>query len=104
MKTLVIARNLCVFSGVQIGTPGLTHKGCVLQRVSLGALSDVTVILGMRQSILQNASFCHKPHYNRLQRFEEFIYAKNNIKQRNLNTVLAKISQKQCLQHPTHSS
>ena len=43
------ARNLCVFSHVQNGTPGLTHKGCVLQRVSLGALSDVTVVLGMRQ-------------------------------------------------------
>ena len=33
-------RNLCVVSRVQKGTPGLTHKGCVLQRVSLGALSD----------------------------------------------------------------
>ena len=30
------ARNLCVFSHVQKGTPGLTHKGCVLQHVSLG--------------------------------------------------------------------
>ena len=39
-----------VFSRVQQGTPGLTHKGCVLQRVSLGALSDVTVVLGVRQS------------------------------------------------------
>ena len=48
---LVIARNLCVFSRVQKGTPGLAHKGCVLQRVSLGALSDVMVILEMRQSI-----------------------------------------------------
>ena len=46
------ARNLCVFSCVQKGTLGLTHKGCVLQRVSLGALSDVTVVLGMRQSIV----------------------------------------------------
>ena len=27
------------------------HKGCVLQRVSLGALSDATVVLWMRQSI-----------------------------------------------------
>ena len=43
-------RNLCVFSHVQKGTLGLTHKGCVLQRVSLGELSDVTVVLGMRQS------------------------------------------------------
>ena len=48
------ARNLCVFSRGQKGTPGLTHKGCVLQRVSLDALSDVTVVLGMRQSIVQN--------------------------------------------------
>ena len=39
------ARNLNVFSRVQKGTPGLTHKGCVLQRVSLGALSDVTGVL-----------------------------------------------------------
>ena len=44
-------RNLCVISHVQKGTPGLKHKGCVLQRVFLGALSDITVILGMRQSI-----------------------------------------------------
>ena len=44
-------RNLCVFSHVQKGTPGLTHKGCVLQRVSLGAFSEVTVVLGMRQCI-----------------------------------------------------
>ena len=29
----------------------MTHKGCVLQRVSLDALSDVTVVLWMRQSI-----------------------------------------------------
>ena len=46
------ARNLCVFSRVQKGTPGLSHKGWVLQRVSLGAFSDVTVVLGMRQSIV----------------------------------------------------
>ena len=46
------ARNLCVISHVQKGTLGLTDKGCVLQRVSLGALSDVTVVLGMKQSIV----------------------------------------------------
>ena len=46
-----LAQLVCVFSRVQKGTPGLTHKGCVLHRVSLGALSDVTVVLGMRQSI-----------------------------------------------------
>ena len=51
-KSLVIARETwCVFSRVQKGTLGLTHEGCVLQRVSLGALSDVTVVFGMRQSI-----------------------------------------------------
>ena len=47
------ARNLCVFSHVQKGTPRLTHKRCVLQRVSLGTLSDVAVVLGMRQSIVR---------------------------------------------------
>ena len=47
------ARNLCVFSRIQKGTLGLTHKECILQRVSFGALSDVTVVLGMRQSIAQ---------------------------------------------------
>ena len=51
-ETLVIACATCVFSRIQKGTPGLTHKGCVLQRVSLGAFSDVTVVLGMRQSIV----------------------------------------------------
>ena len=40
-----------VFSRVHKGTTGLMHKGCVLPRVSLGALSDVPVIPGMRQSI-----------------------------------------------------
>ena len=44
-------RKLCVISHVQKGTPGLMHKGCVLQLVSLGVLSDVTVVLGMRQSL-----------------------------------------------------
>ena len=45
-------RYLCVFSRVQKGTPGLTHKGCVLQRVFLDTLNDITVVLGMRQSIV----------------------------------------------------
>ena len=44
-------RATYIFSRVQKGTPELTHTGCVLQRVSLGALSDITVTLGMRQSI-----------------------------------------------------
>ena len=44
--------QLCVFSHVKKGTPGLMHKGCISQRVSVGALSDVTVVLGMRQSIV----------------------------------------------------
>ena len=43
--------NLHVFSHVQKGTPGLAHERYVLRHVSLGAFSDVTVILGMRQSI-----------------------------------------------------
>ena len=38
-----------------------------------------------------------------LQSYEGFVNAKNNIKQRNSNTVLP-ISQKQHLRHPTHSS
>ena len=45
------SHNLCVFSRVQKGTPGLMHKGCILQRVSLGALSDGMVVIWMRQSI-----------------------------------------------------
>ena len=46
------ACNLCVFSCVKKNTLGLMHKGCILQRVSLGALRDVMVVLGiMRQSI-----------------------------------------------------
>ena len=44
-------RNLCVPHAFKKEHRDLTHKGCVLQRVSLGALSDVTVVLGMRQSI-----------------------------------------------------
>ena len=44
-------RCLCVFSHVPKETQGLTHKECVLQRVSFSAISDVTVVLGMRQSI-----------------------------------------------------
>ena len=45
------ACNFCVFSRVQKGIPELTHKGCVLTLVSLGTLNDVTLVLGMRQSI-----------------------------------------------------
>ena len=41
---------------------------------------------------LQNASFWCKPHYNWIWSYEEFNNAKNNIKQRNLNTVFAIIS------------
>ena len=48
-KTLVIARGTCVFSHafIQKGTPRL------MQRVSksMGVLSDVTVVLSVRQSI-----------------------------------------------------
>ena len=49
------AQNLCVFSHVkhtEKPIPGLAHKGCALQRVSSGMLSDITVVLRMRQSIL----------------------------------------------------
>ena len=49
-RCLSCAWLLC-FSRVQKGLPGLTHKWCVLQRLSYDALSDVTVILEMRQSI-----------------------------------------------------
>ena len=42
-------RATCVFSRVQQGTPVLTYKGCTLQRVSLSALRDLTVVLVMRQ-------------------------------------------------------
>ena len=49
-------------------------------------------------SILQNASFWCKPHYNwisiRLQSYEGFDNAINNMKQRNLNTVFANILKK----------
>ena len=51
-------RNLCAFSHVQKRTLGLTHnKGCVLQRIYLGTLSDVPVVLGMRQSIVKEYTF-----------------------------------------------
>ena len=56
-------RATCVFSRIQKGTPELTHKGCVLQRVSLGARSDITVVLGMRQSVVVNgiSTYMHIP-------------------------------------------
>ena len=38
--------NMCVFSRIQKRILGLMHKVCVLQRISFGALSDVTVVLG----------------------------------------------------------
>ena len=44
-------RNICVFSHVQNEFLGLTHKRCVLQRISFVALSDVTFVFGMRQSM-----------------------------------------------------
>ena len=53
MKTLILARVTCVFYNTfKKVTHGLMHKGCVLQRRSLDALSDVTVVLGIRQSIV----------------------------------------------------
>ena len=45
------AHSMCVLSRIQKRILGLTHKGCDLQRLSFGALSDVTAILVMRQSI-----------------------------------------------------
>ena len=48
-------RHLCVFSQVPKRILGLTHKGCVLHCTvcisSFGAISDVTVVLWMRQGI-----------------------------------------------------
>ena len=44
------------------GTPGLMQKGCVLQRVSLGALSYVTVVLGMRQVYAVPIHFAYLLH------------------------------------------
>ena len=56
------ARNLCVFTRVQKGTPGLMHKWCVLQRVSLGALSDVAAVLGIRQSLVLSTNLSWETH------------------------------------------
>ena len=46
--------NMCVFSRIQKYNPG-----CVLQRSLFGALSDVTVVLGMRQKYLSLSCICH---------------------------------------------
>ena len=43
--------QLGVFSSIQKETSRFTQKGRILPRVYLAALSDVTVVLGMRQSI-----------------------------------------------------
>ena len=43
---------MCIFSLVQKRIPGLTHKVCVLQPILFGSLSDILVVLGMRQSIV----------------------------------------------------
>ena len=53
-KTLVIIThvyNFCVFSHAQKGILGLTHKGCIFYCLSFDKLSDITVVLEMRQSI-----------------------------------------------------
>ena len=57
-SALILEKDACYharnfFSQVQKGTPGLTHKECILQRASLGAHCDVKVVLGMRSSILR---------------------------------------------------
>ena len=54
------AQLLC-FSHVQKGIPGLTHKGCVLLHVSLGALSDVMVV-----TVVIGAVFTHNNQYSTL--------------------------------------
>ena len=46
------AHNLCAFSRIHKRIPGLTHKRYVLHCLPFGALSCVTVILEMRQSII----------------------------------------------------
>ena len=46
---LVIAPVNNVFSHVLKGILGLTHKVCVLQRLSFDAPSDVTVVHEMRK-------------------------------------------------------
>ena len=51
-KMLVIAR-----ATLKKEHPGLTHKGCVLQLVSLGTISDITGVLEMRQSIVTKHLF-----------------------------------------------
>ena len=56
---------------------------------------------------LKNATFWREPPYELdiwLQSYEQFISTKNNIKQKNLTELSLPISQKQYLQHPTHSS
>ena len=65
------ARNLCVFSRVQRGTPRLTHKGRVLQRVFLDAISDVMVVLGMRQSIVLCCDKRHKARVSVRDKWDE---------------------------------
>ena len=49
---IAYSRGRCLSSRVQL-VCFLTRSLCVLQRVSLGALSDITVVLGMRQSIVE---------------------------------------------------
>ena len=54
-KMLNIAYVTCVLShALKKEFRDLTHKGCILQRISFGALSDLTVVLGMRQSIVKD--------------------------------------------------
>ena len=59
---MLCALHVC-YSHVQKRIPGFTHKWCVLQRISIGASSDVTVVLGMRQSIVcMGYGNCHSFH------------------------------------------
>ena len=44
--------NMSVFTCIQNGILGLMHKGCALQRLPFGALSDIMVGLEMRQNLV----------------------------------------------------
>ena len=70
------ARNLCIFSSVQKEHRDWRIRD-VLQRVSLCALSDVTVVLGMRPSIGLPAKVFSNCHH--------FLYCDSNIDNGNHN-------------------
>ena len=59
-RCLLSHANMVVFSHIHKRIPELKHNnGYILQRISFGALSNVTVVLQMRQSIRDNTVlFC----------------------------------------------